>query len=89
VYGEIVGKTPMTIIQAIMLALMPSMTLVAVLLCKPAFRRNGKLKKDAPVRSRPSKSGAHRPVPSFAGMAMMDRPGAGKTGRDQAPMHRR
>ncbi len=29
----------MTIIQAVMLALMPSMVVLALVLCKPAFRR--------------------------------------------------
>jgi hypothetical protein len=58
----------MTIIQAVMLALMPSMAVFAMLLCKPAFRRVREPKQDVSSRSRPSKSGAYRSFPSFAGM---------------------
>jgi hypothetical protein len=71
----------MTIIQAMMLALMPSMALSAVLLCRPAFRRHGKTAQGVPVRLDISKGGAEKSYLGFAAVAVASRSDRAKSGK--------
>ena len=79
----------MTIIQAIMLALMPSMALFALLLCKPEFRRKSEKKPEAPIRAQSARRGVYRPYLGFAGIASVGRSPTVKGDGNQTPAHRR
>ena len=81
--------TPMTIIHAIMLAMAPSMTLLAVLLCRPAFRRKSETRPNFAIRARTAKRGVYRSYPGFAGIVMAGRSNAAKGGGEGPSIHGR
>ena len=78
----------MTIIQAMMLALMPSMALSAVLLCRPAFRRHGKAEQAVPVRVDISKGGGAKFYLGFATVAAASRSDPAKGGKGRSSIRR-
>jgi hypothetical protein len=78
----------MTIIQAMMLALMPSMALSAVLLCRPAFRRHGKAAQGVPVRLDISKGRTDESYFGFAAVGVASRSDTAKGGKGRSSIRR-
>jgi hypothetical protein len=79
----------MIIVHAIILMLMPSMMLLAVLLCKPAFRRGRKSKRAVALHPQVSKGGTYKSYASFSHIGTVDRSHAVKGGRDRAAIRSR